>query len=331
MNDATRSAACCSSRWYAVWAVACAVIAFSSQTRAADSSEFDKLNNQAQSDLVAQLSSATGSVGAMIIQNRSDEWLRKDPTLKAGERATLGLTRVRLVRVLKGSFNVKPGEIVYVYDPSQVQKFILSDPKSGTQKTASPYQPVFLADDVPRLVFVRQEHKPIPERVRQGYEKRDPTLRQFVEDAGSKTSEEHFTAKYGLSEMFSNRVFSIIDRCVFAVDCQVPSLGEASAASMNQANMDREARHLDQLRASNGLIHLTRREMSEVVFVLSMAEGREGVTRFARESEEDSAILEPISEAALRTNIGLKLQQARRRIVTNNLPPQLPENAPTSP
>ena len=267
---------------------------------------FDQLDGRTQAYIIKQLSLALGDSDIAILQQRNDEWVRKDTSLSTGQKATLGLTLLRFIKMLKGTANVATNEIIYIYEPYNKEWHIRSDPRHGSPNRPPPYRPLFLAEDLMRLVLMKHQMEPIRDRFCDGWQKREPEIKPFVADALNMDNGKEFLAKYNLTTTFSNKVYRVMEGCVFRVDYPVPDMPETELMRMNRQNAALMKARVPYLQKMTNLVSLTKREVSEIVLLAYLLEGEKGRSQYAA-MIKDNLLLEPMTELVFKTGIGRKL------------------------
>jgi len=274
---------------------------------AAMAAEFDKLDIRTQDYIVGQLAEAVKDSDIAVLQDRNDEWARPDGKgLGRGRARALGLSPMRFVSMLKGQAgSLSCNDLIFAYVPDRTELLTLSDPRSGVN-LPPPYRPLFLADDLVRLVFLKHQREPVRTRVAKS--DRDPNLKPFIADAGQMDAAK-FMEKYSLAEVFSNSVFRVAEGCVFRIECAVPAMEETDLMRLNKETLELGKAGLPKLQDETGLLALTREEVSEIVFVACLCGGDDGAVKYA-EAIRSGGILQPVDGSALKTNIGKKLSRA---------------------
>lgn len=244
-----------------------------------------------------------------IVHSRSDEWLREDTTLSSSVRIVLGLQRHRLVTMLKGASNIPSYGTCYLYAPGSHapgQPHVLKE-----LEFPPPYEPtVGLGDDLTRLVFLRRQTTPLKNRILRGNKNR--WGREEISADAINLNEHAFVEKYNLDEVFSNRVYQVIEGCVFRVNCPVPELPDTKMMDLNRENLERSKSKIPELQKMSSLLELTRQEMSELVFLAYWIEKTTGAPQYAAAQRRNANILLPMNEAGLETDLGKRVQKALR-------------------
>ena len=270
---------------------------------------FDNADGKVQEYVVKQLSLAFRNCDIAIVQDRWDDGFRVDSGLKPGQIRSLDLRKMRLLRILKGLPLAKYNEVIYLYTPFDKEWFIMSEVRSGRPHRAEPpYRPLFLSDDLMRLVLMRRQIEPLKERILKS--DRDPRLKPFLEDASElvsgKMTAANFMSKYDLTDNFSNKVYSVIEGCVFQVDYPAPVMEETELMRMNKQNLQLTKARVTDSKKMTRLIHLTPREASEIIFIAYQLEGKKGFDQYAAVAKGDP-LLEPMEPAEFKTTIGKQL------------------------
>jgi hypothetical protein len=272
---------------------------------------FDTLNNRAQQYIIKSLSHAVQVSDVAVLHTRSDEWLRKDKNMDYRVRIVLGLLKFRFSAMLKGCSSISAYDILYIYAPKRQargQPVIRVGRPRREEDFASPYfASLSPGDNLMRLVFIERQMAPLRERVLEGYRNRTG-MREIVENALA-MSEDELMDKYNLRDVFADRVYQVVEGCVFRVDYPAPEMPETEAMRMNAVNQKLSEARVPDLQKMSNLVHLSAREVSEIVFIAYMLEGDEGLAQYAAISRS-SPILLPIAEPIFKTEIGKKLFEA---------------------
>lgn len=268
---------------------------------------FDSLDDGAQAYVVEQLTRSVRDADIVILHQRCDEWSRNDDAgLSKAQQQALDLTPSRFIRTLKGAASVACNDVVYVYRPSGKEWRALADPRNGSPATPPPYRPLFFSDDWVRLVFVERQLEPIRGRIAD--RAIGSSMEPFVQSA-MKMGAATFMTKYGLADTFSNRVYKVLDGCVFHVDYPVPDMGETELMRANRQNLELSKAGVPKLQKANEMIHLSKREVSEIVFIAYSLGGGNGIAAYAAASK-DNPLMETITSPVFVTSIGKRLYGA---------------------
>lgn len=280
---------------------------------------FDTEDARIQAYVVKQLTHALRDSDIVILQDRRDELSREeDAVFTFVQRLTLGLQTVRFIGKVKGDIHVSPLEAFYLYANDYYKRF--SPLVENEIPNPCYYEPLFLGANMMTLAFMKHQPEPIKERV--AIKGRFPNLESIAEDA-KKMEGKKFLTKYNLSGVFSNKVYKLVEGCIFHIDYPEPVMAENETIrmndKMNNQTPERVKAHLAELRKSSGFIHLSSREVSEIVFIAYLLEGDKGVAHYAA-ARKDVALLEPVEEMTFKTNIGKKLFEALKTEI--RMPPK---------
>jgi hypothetical protein len=268
---------------------------------------FDELDSRTKNYIIEQLARALPDANIAIIHGRRDESYRSgDATLSVYHQVPLGLIRGRLVTILKGDPGLGDYEVIYFYVPERVAP---GRPRPRTRHSVSPpYHPAFsFFDNLTRLVLMNRETSILKERILPGYSKRTKQMKEFIEDTFSMDTED-LMDKHKLRDVFSYRVFRLIDGCMFHVEWPVPDLPETKLMSMNWDNWQLTKAQTPEVQewSKKSLMHLSDREVSEIVFIAYMLEGDEGIAKYSEAARSQNLLL-PMTEPVFKTEIGSKL------------------------
>jgi hypothetical protein len=273
------------------------IICLSIRVNAADAT-FGSLDDRTQKYVSNSIAHAIRDSCIAIIHSRSDEWLREDMLLNNRARIVLGLQKCRLVTMLKGTSRIASYGECYLYVPrSQAagQPYVFYE-----NEIPIPYQPfVGIGDDITRLVLLRKQTTLLKDRVLSAY-KYQRRLETITTDAVD-LDENDFINKYGLGNVFSNHVFQVIEGCVFRAECYVPELPDTHLINLNRGNLEQSR---SKVHVPGDLLSLTRREVSEIVFLAYQLEGEGGIIRYEEALRKNVNLLLPIPDANVETHLG---------------------------
>lgn len=281
--------------------------------------KFDDLDARTKHYIVDELFQAARDSDIAILHNRVDEAYRmKDSSLNPYHRIPLNLCKSRFMAMLKGLADIAHNEVLYIYVPEKdaigrpfVWREIQS--KKWEETRPPPYRPSFSQDDLMRLVFMQRQMIPLKSRILAGYRNRyGNRMTEFIDDALAMDAEE-LMGKYDLKDVFASRVYQLMEGCIFQVDYPMPEMPETEDMSMNRKNWELTKAHTPEVQKYSRLIHLTKREISEIVLIAYMLVGDDGIAQYAVASK-DSPILEPITRPVFKTGIGKGMFEALEKV-----------------
>ena len=132
-------------------------------------------------------------------------------------------------------------------------------------------------------------------------------------------SEPDFMRKYHLESVFSNRVYRVMDECVFHVDYPVPDLPETESMKLNRHITDvwkKRSEEAVYTTENTGLIHLSPEEISEIVYIAyRMDKNSGGHKAYMEACAREPKVLLPMDEKkpVFKTAIGIALRDALRK------------------
>lgn len=229
--------------------------------------------------------------------------------IKSG-KALLGLalqlSPYRSICVLRGDCQIHPYEIVYCYPSFLNNVAPLSSPGLPTHclSVANEYDPLERHDDYVKLMFVSRQSSirrevALPKIFATEQEKSD----QFEADLTT-LSDSDLLAKYQLDDIFSNHVYRVADGGIFHVNYEAhrqPQDGDKDSSQW--------LRRVAQIREEDtSLIHLSSREVSELVFLAYQLDGSTGKDGYAAACERCPELLRPVEE--IQTELGKRLREA---------------------
>jgi len=268
---------------------------------------FDTEQEHCRDYVVAQLVTAIrANEKIVLIQNRRllPDW-EKPPKERTGEFSSRDASLLGLllgvaspVEFLKGSISARVQGCALFYAPS-AGKVVQVDGKFSmtSRENGKPifYLPNMRSDGKCYLVFVSPQREPLKDQVwnvssRVSYDTVDRDNR-FVEDAHTLPPTE-FMAKYNLTQVFSNSVYSITPGCMFLVD--YPGFKPVDEKIVDNRDY----------------IFLSQQEVSEIVYLAYLEEDKKGGAATYAEAVRQSRILQPIPKAEFKTLIGQRLHAA---------------------
>lgn len=269
---------------------------------------FDTADNNVQDYVVKQLSIAIKDSEIVILQDRRDEIHRgaEYHGFCYGQQRSLGLWTVRFLGKLRGSINVGLNEPIFIYKSKNNKVPEIQDRETPPPR---PYLPLFTSDDLTRLTFVKRQFEPIKDSIATGT--RYIEWKPFAHDA-LKLRGSEFIAKYKIEDVFSNRVYKVVDGCVFHVDYPPPVMADTNTMIMENKMDKRDPEFVKthflriQEYTKLSIIHLSKREVSEIVLIAYLLEGKKGVEQYSM-ARKDNVLLEPMEDLTLKTGIGKKL------------------------
>ncbi len=270
---------------------------------------FDTAPPRTQRYIVESLADAITSCEVAVLLGRSDEWLRSDDVLNIDHRHGFDLRSFRHVASLKSAVFLPHYGPCYVYPPKSyiTPRIRVRHPKSE-KDLSPPYRPRFPGgENLTVLMFLRHVTKPLEDRILPASKQREG-----ISGEVSRLGVEAYMEKHELREVFSSRVFLALEGCMFRVDHPVPELPETKAMRLNHANQVLTEARVPELQRTSGLITLSSREVSEVVFTAYWLEGAdEGAAKYAAACAANPAILLPLAAPAdFETEIGKRLFEA---------------------
>ncbi len=266
---------------------------------------FELRDARTQDYLLSAMAEAVGNSQIFVMHQRRDDQFRNVEPMPSGYKHLMGLTLFRTLAVLKGSPPHEPYSVAYFYPPPVRLPDIQL---SSHVRIPVPYRPSVLADDFVRLMFVRPQKLPLPDRAADTARREED--QGVVDDCRGMPGEE-FLQKYGIQDVFASQVFVAVTTCVFRVEYPVPELPPVDMG-LNRENFIRSESRIPDLQNISGLITLTPREVSEIVFTAYWIErAEEGVAKYAKACATNPAILLPLKAPAdFETEIGKRLFEA---------------------
>jgi len=266
---------------------------------------FESRDARTQAYLIPVMAEAVGNSEIIVMHRRRDDQFRKVEPMPPGYKHLMGLTLFRTLAVLKGSPPHEPYSVAYFYPPPVRVPYIQ---ESLVVWLPVPYRPSVLEDDLVRLMFVRPQKFPLPDRTPDTARREED--QGFVDDCRSLPGGE-FLQKYGIQDVFASQVFVVVTTCVFRVEYPVPELPPVDMG-LNRENFIRSEGRIRDLQNISGLITLTPREVSEIVFTAYWLEGAdEGAAKYATACAANPGILLPVASSAdFETEIGKRLFEA---------------------
>ena len=258
----------------------------------------------------------------MIVENRTDEMWRdkEDGKIDYLLSYTLKVKPVRFCTFVKGNERLSAGTILYLYENKYRSglvgpsiRTIAPLPKGDPRRWPS-YLPSLAKGDMPRLVFVKKQQKYLKDYLFKLYWVDSP-----IYDDAMTLSEPEFMRKYHLESVFSNRVYRVMDECVFHVDYPVPDLPETESMKLNRHITDvwkKRSEEAVYTTENTGLIHLSPEEISEIVYIACRMDKKSGGHKAYMEAcAREPKVLLPMDEKkpVFKTAIGIALRDALRK------------------
>jgi len=244
-----------------------------------------------------------------VIQDRCDEWARDDDSaMKWWQMNLLNLKKVRCVKKMKGHIAITNNiEWVYIYQPLNEEWLFQREVSSSRQhRVFPPYFPLIMSDDQMKLVLMKPQKSPLREHIEK--EPHDDRAKRFVEDEREMVASE-FLAKYNLSTFFLYNTYLVKEGCVFEIEYSAPALEETKGTRLNKDVIAGIRKRISDKQKFADLIHLTPREVSEIVYISYLLGGKDGAARYA-DVAKDSPLLEPVETGKFKTNLGRRLAEA---------------------
>ncbi len=290
----------------------------------ASAKTFDESDSRTKDYITINLAKAIRDYDIAIVHGRRDETYRRlDSPLNIYYEMPLELRRLRLIAMLKGLVEVEYNDVVYIYVPDKNaigKPFVWREvgPSVSIEEVLpSPYIPSISHDDLMRLVFMKRQATPLKDRVLEGYRSQE-RMKQFVEDALAMDGKE-LMDKYNLNDIFPNRVYLLAEACIFQVDYPAPEMPETKSMQMNRKNWELTKAHTPEVQKYSHLIHLSKREVSEIVFIAYIFDENDGINKYAKVCKTNTQILLPITEPVFETEIGRMLYEALNKDMNANV------------
>lgn len=265
-------------------------------------SSFDDLDINTKKYIISSISRVIKSCDIAIIHGRSDEWLRQDDHMNHEVRMVLGLRRFRFVTFLKGSSEIEPYDLGYVYPPERIARSTqvdLIERPFGKNNLPPPYRPTLMpGDDLMRLVFVEAKKDMIDSRILD-----IPRLKTVLRDARN-MKKENFVKKYDLEKFFDERVYHVHEGCIFRVNYKIPDLPDTDLMKMNRANQSLIEARVPDLQKRASLITLNKQEVSEIVFICHYVQEKGGLTEYEKKRQNNPEFLGEMLKPSFKTKIG---------------------------
>lgn len=273
---------------------------------------FETASGDAQEYIIETLALAIPTADIAIIHSRYDEIFRDDGDMDDIFKLVFNLWASRFASVLKGRENVPPYSIGYVYLPERYVPGLLPLPpitRVPMEKEDKRLRPLYfpsldMSDDLIRLVFLAKQTVPEKRRLLQ---RNNGERRQMIYDDAKSMTEIDFMDKYGLADIFSNKVYNIIEGCAFHVDYPAPLLPVTDMMKINSGMLESSKAKLSYFQKNSRLIHLAPDEVSEIVYIAYLLDGEAGADRYAEVCKQNPNILSPMTNVKFKTLIGQKL------------------------
>lgn len=252
------------------------------------SNSFTDVNDKTQVYVINKLVSMLKAEQILVVYTRVDEWACYSAGFTFSQASALGLKALRYCEQLKGRDTFTEDRF-FAYLPYSVTPSLHS-----RKDEVCYYYPVFPLADQHILIFCKkyphlQQDK--LSNINLNF------IKDYISDARTLTEEE-FLKKYQLHSLFTNSVYATYMPGIFEVDHPVSVQGCATHCSEDLTKR--------KIKDKSGLIKLSRREVSEIVYIAYLLEGKDGALKYA-ETVKKSKILEPIQETTFMTQIGQKL------------------------
>ncbi len=259
-----------------------------------------------------------------IIHSRRDEFWRDEGEISDSLLHVLHFSVVRYITSLKGMERFSPNSVLYLYDSkfkvrSQLSASVVSSPAplaKGSPNRAPDYCPSLRSGDLSRIVFIQKQQSYLKEYFRDFFFEWERDSPEY--DDAMALSEAEFMRKYHLESVFSNRVYRVMDECVFHVDYPVPDLPETESMKLNRHITDvwkKRSEEAVYTTANTGLIHLSPEEISEIVYIAyRMDKNSGGHKAYMEACAREPKVLLPMDEKkpVFKTAIGIALRDALR-------------------
>jgi hypothetical protein len=178
-------------------------------------------------------------------------------------------------------------------------------------KKIPPYQPNLQRDDLVRFMVLSRQAEPLAERVDIRAKSLVSYEQQFGNDAvamaESRMSPHALMEKRRLADIFSNKVYRVVDGCTFHIVYPVPEM--EVTYRMKVVPRRNDEKRITHMQTTSGLIQLTAREVSEIVFIAHLQDGQDGIAKYAGVAEGDPFLL-PMDRPVFQTELGRRLHAA---------------------
>jgi hypothetical protein len=289
-------------------------------------SSFDTSSEDVKNYVVKTLAAAVKTSDIAVTHSRSDELFRDDGDMEDFVRLVLHVDAMRFSTILKGRQSIPPYSVGYIYPPDRYVPGKVPMPPltrvpldKNDARLLPPYFPsLSRVDNLTRLMFLTRKTTPLKDRLLQ---RDNGARRQMIYNDAKEMTEAEFVAKYELESVFSNQVYSVVEGCVFHVDCPVPSLPTTKLMEMNAGMLSGDGARNAYLQKNSGLISLSPLEVSEIVYIAYMHDGGDDAGgRCAEACKRNPEILIPIETQEFTTSIGKQLFSAVSEKTSNALP-----------
>ena len=278
---------------------------------------FDSLPEDKQEYVVKSLASALPTADVAVLHSRFDEASRNDGEMDNTVKHVLNLWSIRFSVILKGRNSLPPYSVGYIYKPDLYVPGLLphvyESRPSGRDLRAEgywvrpPYFPTINPkDDLTRLILLTRQTAPLKDRIipRNNWGAR---FKMIYEDATNMEATA-FMGKYDLTAVFSNKVYSVVEGCIFHVDLPVPELPETELKKAHPEVVAADKARLPFHQQRSGLIHLSPEEVSEIVYIACLLDV--GAGQYAEASKRAPELLLPVEKPEFKTAIGKRVHAA---------------------
>lgn len=277
---------------------------------------FETVPGRKKRSIVRELVKHLPDSDIVIIHNRPDEIWRDDGDLEWKYQWTFNFYDVRFCSFLKGMQTVDSYRIGYIYDSEwgpTVRKLFYSErvpPAEDDPRFPPAYNPDILSSPLPRLVLLKRQKSVMRDRVRPG---------EDIHAELISLPESDFLRKHGIAEVFSNKVFRLMQSCVFHVDYPTPELPRTQVMDLNShiASAKRPGNEENRVFTTENtrLIHLTPQEVSEIVFLAYFLDKNSGGYKaYLEASAREPDLLLPMEpKPVFKTELGRTLLEAFRK------------------
>ena len=278
-------------------------------------SSFGSLPEDKQEYVVKSLASALPTADVAVLHSRVDEGYRNDGEADKTVMHVLTLRSIRFPVILKGRNSLLPYSVGYIYLPDLyvLDKPFVGDSPFGPDLRAEgysvlpPYFPtIHPRDDLTRLVLLTRRTAPYKDRLI--LRKNSNARTKMIYDDAMNMEATAFMGKYDLRAVFSNKVYQVVEGCIFHVTLPVPELPETELEKDLPHVVAEVKARLPFHQQRSGLIHLSPEEVSEVVYIACLLDGGAGQYTEARKRAPE--LLLPVEKPEFKTAIGKRVHAA---------------------